>query len=521
MAGRDASTQLGGMLSQIGNTLASRSAAGQGLMSPIRNTFRPGLDPNHPASQQQMAQVKTRIGETDQARMFMEQSRYQAAEQRRVRAEQKAEKRLVASQQIARLQTRADEILANPNLTPQQKELALQGLQNAINTLAEEGGVDPAIGYASFMNDAYNRNAATRMQDLNLSDAELSTMQQQARMDIFRLEADLSAATPGSPEAARVAQEIQTLATKAGLPRQEWADPVGRIAREKAAGKLALRRDTAALREIESGEQLERILALPPGSQERLDLIEEIRPQFGKAAARAEELEQTYTSRAQQIEAFRTANKPFDFPRDEDGKITGKSPELESMLEGLPPEAQARHRSMAASGAQSSGMVREQVAALQLRTATLQINEEYSGELRLADQRARLAAGISALRDTIGKDRFNYEGLGGFLDNPLATAMNERAEEITDEDRLTMIGMITSTFGADAEFNSVQVAWAFASMLQNEQKAYGRTDLKAVDETVAEMFERAGGKPAQAPIPEADDPPSPEYQAAQRELDLD
>ena len=81
--------------------------------------------------------------------------------------------------------------------------------------------------------------------------------------------------------------------------------------------------------------------------------------------------------------------------------------------------------------------------------------------------------------------------------------------------------MSTSTCGADAEVNSVQVAGAFASMLQNEQKAYGRTDLKAVDETVAEMFERAGGKPAQAPIPEADDPPSPEYQAAQRELDLD
>ena len=40
MAGRDASTQLGGMLSQIGNTLANRASAGQGLMSPIRNTFR-------------------------------------------------------------------------------------------------------------------------------------------------------------------------------------------------------------------------------------------------------------------------------------------------------------------------------------------------------------------------------------------------------------------------------------------------------------------------------------------------
>ena len=492
MAGRDASTQLGGMLSQIGNTLASRSAAGQGLMSPIRNTFRPGLDPNDPASLQQMAQFKTRIGETDQARMFMEQSRYQAAEQRRVRAEQKAEKRLVASQQIARLQTRADEILANPTLTPQQKELALKGLQNAINTLGEGGEVDPSA-YVGLMNDAYNRNAATRLQRLNLSDSELRTMQQKARMDIFRLEADLSAATPGSIEAARLTEEIQTLGAEAGLPRQEWTDPQGRITRENQEQRLAFMQGEEGIRLLAIQNDLRRVMGLPEGSEERAEAVAQFREKYpGEASERVLELERNYTSRSLQIQELAENTEPFDFARDEDGRITGKSPQLESMLEGLPEETKEYFRRAARSSTLNAASVRANIRKLQENRANLQLRDAYTGEMRLADQRARLESGIRKLGETIGED-FDAEGFFGF--NPLYTAMNERAKQITDEDRLVMTGLITSEFGTNAAFTSKQVAWAFATMLQDEQKGgviLGPLD--AVNETVAEMRKQAGGQ---------------------------
>ena len=519
MAGRDASTQLGGMLSQIGNTLANRASAGQGLMSPIRNTFRPELDPNDPASLQQMAQFKTRIGETDQARMFMEQSRYQEAEQRRVREEQKAEKRLVASQQIARLQTQADAILANPALNPQQTERALQSLQNRINTVAEDGGVDPSIGYANYMNDAYNRNAATRMQDLNLSDAELRTMQQQARMDIARAEADLSAAQPGSIEAARLTEEIQTRGAEAGLPRQEWADPQGRITRENQEQRLAFMQSAEGIRSLEMQNNLRRVMGLPEGSEERAEAVAQFREKYpGEASERVLELERNYTSKALQMQELAANTEPFDFARDEDGRITGKSPQLESMLEGLPEETKEQFRRAARSSPLNAASVRANIRDAQKNRANLQLREAYTGEMRLADRRARLESGIRKLGETIGED-FDAEGFFGL--NPLYTAMNERAKQITDEDRLVMTGLITSEFGTNAAFTSKQVAWAFATMLQDEQKGgVFLGPLAAVNETVAEMRTQAGGQEA-APIPEADDPPSPEYQAAQKELDLD
>lgn len=492
MAGRDASTQLGGMLSQIGNTLASRSAAGQGLMSPIRNTFRPGLDPNDPASLQQMAQFKTRIGETDQARMFMEQSRYQAAEQRRVRAEQKAEKRLVASQQIARLQTRADEILADPNLNPQQTDMALQGLQNTINTLAEDGGVDPSIGYASFMNDAYNRNAATRLQRLNLSNAELQDMQRKARMEIARREADLSVAKPGSDEAKLLVKEIRTLGAEAGLPRQEWSDPQGRITRENREQQLAFMQSEEGIRSLATQNDLRRVMELPVGSEERAEAVAQFRKKYpGEASERVLELERNYTSKALQMQELAANTEPFDFARDEDGRITGKSPQLESMLEGLPEETKEYFRREARSSTLNAASVRANIRDAQKNLATLQLREAYSGEIRLADQRARLESGIRLLGETIGED-FDADGFFGLF----YTAMSERAKQITDEDRLVMTGLITSEFGTNAAFTSKQVAWAFATMLQNEQKGGFLDPLDAVNETVAEMRKQAGGQEA-------------------------
>ena len=93
MAGRDASANLGGMLSQIGGAFAGAGqSVGQGLMRPITMAFRPQLDPNSVESLQRQAAFQGRIGDTEQARLFTgqalaleERNREEAEKQRKLR----------------------------------------------------------------------------------------------------------------------------------------------------------------------------------------------------------------------------------------------------------------------------------------------------------------------------------------------------------------------------------------------------------------------------------------------------
>ena len=74
MAGRDASANLGGMLSQIGGAIGGMGGAGEGLMRPITTAFRPQLDPTSVESLQRQAAFQGRIGDTEQARLFTGQA---------------------------------------------------------------------------------------------------------------------------------------------------------------------------------------------------------------------------------------------------------------------------------------------------------------------------------------------------------------------------------------------------------------------------------------------------------------
>jgi hypothetical protein len=96
MAGRDASANLGGMLSQIGGTLGSMGQAGQGLMRPITTAFRPQLDPKSVESLQRQAAFQGRIGDTEQARLFTGQA---LALEERNRAEAERKRKLEEGQE--------------------------------------------------------------------------------------------------------------------------------------------------------------------------------------------------------------------------------------------------------------------------------------------------------------------------------------------------------------------------------------------------------------------------------------
>ena len=103
MAGQDVSTNLGGMLSQIGGALGGMSGAGAGLMRPIMTSFRPQLDPNSVESLQRQAAFQGRIGDTEQARMYTgqalaleERNRAEAEKQRKLKEGQERTKALNA-----------------------------------------------------------------------------------------------------------------------------------------------------------------------------------------------------------------------------------------------------------------------------------------------------------------------------------------------------------------------------------------------------------------------------------------
>ena len=456
MAGRDASTQLGGMLSQIGNTLASRGSAGQGLMSPIRNTCRPALDPNDPASLQQMARFKERIGEVDQARMFTEQARYQADEQRRVQAEQQAEARLPASPQIARLQTRADEILANPQISDQQKELALQGLQNAINTLGEGAGVNPST-YVGLMNDAANRNIATKLQSLNLDSAEQRTMQSEAVENIARLEAELSGLEPGTPEFAEKVVQIESIGREAYLPRQQYMDPAGRLAAEQRALRADAARDEAVLREMAVRDEMDKLLKIAPGSRSTaLEAARESGPAGAAAAQTVSEIEDAYNLRVTRAGEIAARTGPMS---DED---------FNSLTEGLPDQQVEGLRRLRAS-AVAPGAFRDTLEKVAIEAATRTAEEAGQDQLRVSDQTAVVRAVVKSLGE--GTDDLDSSGF-------IFDTLQDVAGELDDDALQAIRGRVLDAYGVDAQFTRAQVRYQTLKYLEDRGESVSKDTLQ-------------------------------------------
>jgi hypothetical protein len=73
MAGQDQSANLGGMLSQIGQTLGTPVDT-TAFTNNITNTFRPEVDPNDPTSLQNYARWAGRVGKTEESMLYNKQA---------------------------------------------------------------------------------------------------------------------------------------------------------------------------------------------------------------------------------------------------------------------------------------------------------------------------------------------------------------------------------------------------------------------------------------------------------------
>lgn len=136
MAGRDASANLGGMLSQIGGAIGGMGQAGQGLLAPISTTFRPNVDVSDPMSLQRQAQFYGKIGNVAQQKAFADQAIV-------VDKQQKAQRAQEGQAAIVKIQEAMKATMNDPSMPEEVKQQRMATLQNAANQAAAKFGLDP------------------------------------------------------------------------------------------------------------------------------------------------------------------------------------------------------------------------------------------------------------------------------------------------------------------------------------------------------------------------------------------
>ena len=136
MAGRDASANLGGMLSQIGGAIGGMGQAGQGLLAPISTTFRPNVDVSDPMSLQRQAQFYGKIGNVAQQKAFADQAIV-------VDKQQKAQRAQEGQAAIVKIQEAMKATMNDPSMPEEVKQQRMATLQNAANQAATKFGLDP------------------------------------------------------------------------------------------------------------------------------------------------------------------------------------------------------------------------------------------------------------------------------------------------------------------------------------------------------------------------------------------
>lgn len=189
MSGQSQAVNLGGMLSQIGNTLGKGIDA-TALTDPLKQTFRPQVDPNDPASLRQAADYQMRVGNTDQATLYTKQAELMAEKQ-------KEANKLKGQQQVAGLSQAMQNVLAS-NMSPEEKQQRLEMLQtHAVNQATTYGiGADKVQGMASKLQQ---EASLAELRGLQLEDAK-RVKQEQAQQQQIQAVVAKANIEPGTPQ---------------------------------------------------------------------------------------------------------------------------------------------------------------------------------------------------------------------------------------------------------------------------------------------------------------------------------
>ena len=192
MAGRDASANLGGMLSQIGGAIGGMGQAGTGLMRPIVTAFRPQLDLTNVESLQRQAAFQGRIGDTEQQRLFTNQA---------LVLEEKQKEEAEKQRKLREGQAQAKAINAYTNALASEDEAAIEAAQAEAMSVGYAQGIDmtPVLSQAenrfyNKKNQAYQEGERARLNKERAEDAavEKATQAMAAAFNKARTEEQLN-----------------------------------------------------------------------------------------------------------------------------------------------------------------------------------------------------------------------------------------------------------------------------------------------------------------------------------------
>lgn len=172
MAGSDQSANLGGMLSQIGQTLGTPMNT-TALTDNMRNTFRPGVDPNDPASLQNYARWAGSVGKADEARQYNSQ----AAELRTQQRQQ------AGGAALASIMQGMQTVASNKGMSDEVKRERLAALQLKANEIATQYGL-PVMETANLAGKVTQQTQALETQALNI-DVQRRTNQRQTALSML------------------------------------------------------------------------------------------------------------------------------------------------------------------------------------------------------------------------------------------------------------------------------------------------------------------------------------------------
>lgn len=179
MAGRDASANLGGMLSQIGSAFQGAGRSAEGLMAPITMAFRPQLDMTDPESLRRQAQFFGNIGQTEQQKVFANQAIVRNQE---IKAQQQQQGKAA----VAKIYQAMQENEANALLDPEAKAQRRASLQSAMDAAAAHFGLDPTetMGAGRQLRAEFN---SIRAAELDNQAAVRGKQAEEAYANLFRL----------------------------------------------------------------------------------------------------------------------------------------------------------------------------------------------------------------------------------------------------------------------------------------------------------------------------------------------
>jgi hypothetical protein len=178
MAGQSQAANLGGMLSQIGNTLGT-SVDSENYVRGTQNMFRPDVEADDIEGQRQLMNWQTKLGRTDEARNTMlginqmeEQARREAKEAKELR---KGQMQTSIAQRKSAIRT----IMNNENMTDSARKAALDGVTQSIMVDAPTAGYNP-MDFEDITGTIREEDKANKLRQLQL-DSEQSAAEQKQK----------------------------------------------------------------------------------------------------------------------------------------------------------------------------------------------------------------------------------------------------------------------------------------------------------------------------------------------------